>query len=260
MEHRLALITGATSGIGEALARKLASEGISLILSGTRSNRLREVQADLSQWVSVDIIQADLRFKESRSALIYCLRERAPDLVINNAGAGLYGNIFNYSSQDELDILEVNGNAVLELTLEAINAWKARQQQGVVLNVASAAAFQIIPGLSVYSAAKAFVVRLSESLDLEMQPYGIRVLAACPGMVKTEFSKRAGGKNEKPHWGAMSPDSVAQAIWQQIQRGQSVRIIDWRYRLLTWVSRWVPSRWLAKSLQKSIEERIKGTK
>lgn len=256
MKFRLALVTGATSGIGESLSRLLAKEGIPLVLSGTRIDRLKELQNELGSLVSTQIVVADLQTREGRQGLVKIIREHSPDLVINNAGFGLYGPVISHSTQEQLDILEVNGNAVLELTTEAVRALRDNKFPGVILNTASAAAFQIIPSLTVYSATKAFVVHFSQSFDIEVQPYGIRVLAACPGKVKTSFINRAGGSSESAGWGVMSPDDVALAMWKQIQIQKPVMIIDWRYRVLTFLSKLLPSRWLAKQLQRDIEKRL----
>lgn len=254
MKHQLALVTGATSGIGMELARLLAAKGISLILSGTNHDRLMQIKAELESKVSVITIAADLNVDNERQKLIKLIQNHTPDLVINNAGFGLYGDILSYTTAEQMSILEVNGNAVLEITIEAARALVAYGRKGVILNVASAAAFQLIPGLTVYAATKEFVVYFSQAFDVETEPQGVRVLVTCPGMVDTQFAKRAGGE-QKSKVGVMTPKSVAENIWEQIEKQKPISIIDWRYRLMTFISGILPRRWLAKRLQKQIADR-----
>jgi short-subunit dehydrogenase len=110
--------------------------------------------------------------------------------------------------------------------------------------------------MAVYAASKAFVNHFSQAFDLEMKPYGIRVLTICPGMVATEFQKRAGSINDQKMW-AMSPTFVAEQIWKRIKRLEPLSIIDWRYRLLTFLSYFVPKSWSAAVEQRIIAKRIR---
>lgn len=255
MAYHLALITGATSGIGWAVSELLASKGISLAISGRNSEQLRLLKTKLSKQVEVESLQGDLSLLKGRGELISFLHERVPDLVINNAGFGLYGEALSHATNDQVDILEVNGRAVLELTLEAARALVSKEKKGVILNVSSAAAFQIFPLMAVYAASKAFVNHFSQALDFEVRKYGIRVLTICPGMVVTNFQKRAGGVNLQQA-GALSPNFVAEQIWKQIEQLESLRVIDWKYRFLTFLSHFFPTSWIASIEQRIITKRI----
>src|ERR1700728_1079087 len=115
----LALVTGASSGIGEAVARLLADKGIPLIIHGRNKEKLEKLAAELTLKVNVWIIIGDLADREGRDQVIKVINDRLPDLVINNAGFGLFGDVLTYSTQDEMKILEVDGNATVELTIEA---------------------------------------------------------------------------------------------------------------------------------------------
>lgn len=172
----LVLITGATSGIGKATAELFADKGVNLILSGRNQFELEQLQSTLSKKVSVQIVQADLAKKEERQCVLDVIQAQVPNIVINNAGFGLYGDALTYSIQEQLEMLDVNGRAVLEMTLKAGEALISAKKNGTILNISSAAAFQILPTMAVYAASKAFVNHFSQALDFEFKKNGIRVL------------------------------------------------------------------------------------
>lgn len=256
MDYRLALITGATSGIGKAACELFAQKGLNLIITGRNEQELQHLQETLSRQVSVQAIQADLSSAEGRQRLIEVLHAQVPDLVINNAGFGLYGGILTYPTKEQVEILEVNGRALLELTVEAARALVSSNQKGVILNISSSAAFQILPNMAVYAASKAFVNHFSQAFDFEVKDYGIRVLTLCPGMVATDFQARAGGGIDKQQVGVMTAAFVAEQIWSQIERLEPLLIIDWKSRLLTFFSFLMPKSWIAKAIACMIAKRI----
>lgn len=257
----LALVTGASSGIGKALSRKLASEGIALILTARNLARLEALAEELRTQVHVDVIAADLVNREERKKIVAAIQELSPDLLVNNAGYGFYGNAIDYQTKEMLDMLEVDGGALLEFSLEAARVWVAQKKSGVIMNISSSAAFQIFPLFAVYSAAKAFVNQFSESFDQEMRPYGIRVLAACPGVVTTGFRSRAAGgtrgEGGEERW-AMTVEFAADEIWKQIQRRQTLHVFDWKYRLGVFFSKYVLPKWLVARVLKGEIGRLKG--
>lgn len=256
MKDRLALVTGATSGIGKATCDLLAQKGIHLIISGRNQEELQHLQKVLSKTVNVQMIQADLSQSEGRKRVIEILHTQVPDLVINNAGFGLYGEALTYTTEEQVKILEVNGKAVLELTLEAARALISLNKKGVILNVSSGAAFQILPNMTVYAASKAFVNHFSQAFDFEMKNHGVRVLTLCPGMVATDFQVRAGGESLDRQPGVMTASFVAHQIWKQIEELNPLFIIDWKYRLLTFLSFFFPKSWIAKTVERNIAKRI----
>jgi short-subunit dehydrogenase len=241
----LALVTGATSGIGEALVHLLAAEGIETLSVGRNRDKLstlpgKSLYADLS---------------DDRSELIRWIQDNAPDLVINNAGFGLYGKGVELSVEEQLRMVEVNNKALLEITLESAKTLLRKGKSGVILNVASAAAFQPFPTLAVYAATKAFVVSLSESLDFELKSRGIRVLVSCPGMVATDFQNRASGKEIKKNSSYMTADYAAERIWNQILNEKGVEIFDWKTRFLVRLGQFlIPNRFLAPLLKKFLRK------
>ncbi|WP_213155859.1 SDR family NAD(P)-dependent oxidoreductase [Neochlamydia sp. AcF65] len=251
----LALVTGATSGIGYALCEVLASEGIRLIISGRHLVQLEKAAQVLRLKVSVETAPADLSTSEGRQALVKIIRQQAPDLIINNAGFALYNEAINYTTEQQMQILEVNGVALLELSLEAAKAMEKANKTGVIMNVSSVAAFFTFPYFSVYAASKSFVNKLSYSLDYELRSKGIRVLVACPGMVDTNFRIRAGGNPAINKKGIMTSQFAAEQIWKQIKSLKTINVFNWKYRLAVFFRHFIPSFISIKILANNIKKR-----
>lgn len=251
-----ALVTGATSGIGEALCYLLASKGIDLLITGRNAAQLDILQKALGSQVKVIPFQADLSTNEGRQQVIQHIQKHNPDLVVNNAGYGIYGEALEHSTKAQLEMLEVNSNVPLELTLEAARNFLSKKQQGIILNVSSVAAFHFFPYHAVYAASKSCVASFSQALDLELAPKGIRVLTSCPGVVATNFSRRAmqNQKSKMPK-GAMTPQFAAEQIWKQIQSGKRCHTFDWRYRLAIFLMHFIPATLLAKIMRSAIQKR-----
>lgn len=258
MHFSLAVVTGASSGLGEAFARFLAERQISLILVARNGEKLEHLANELRPKVQTEVFVCDLSQKKERARLVSLLHERTPDLLINNAGFGYYGDVLTYSSEDLLEMVDVNVSAVVELATEAARALVSSGKTGVILNLSSAGAFQLFPGFSTYVASKAFVKLFSESFDAEVSPLGIRVLAACPGRVDTHFRHRASGSVElEKGSGSMMSTFAVQEMWKQIQKGKGVHVFDWKYRLMTFLTRFlIPKKTLIKILKKGNEARF----
>ncbi len=241
-----ALITGATSGIGEALAHLLASKGYRLYLTGRNAQKLPP-----------DGLVADLTERKQRQKIIELIHQKQPDLVINNAGFGIYGEAISIPVEEQLKILEVNAAALLELTLEAVRTWSAAGKGGIVMNVSSAAGEIPTPGMTVYGASKAFVTHFSQSLNTELKEKKIFVLVCCPGMVATDFANRAAGKSVTQQGPLMRADYAAEQIWKQIEQKQEKRLIDWKVQLSTWIAlHLLPLTWIKKVIWNRIKERV----
>lgn len=254
----LAFITGASSGIGESLCHLLAQKKINLLITGRDPERLMRVANHLQDKVHVMVLPCDLNDREKRKQLIVEVQKHAPDLIINSAGFGLYGEALSHSTNIQLDMIEVNCSALLELTLECARTLIANKKKGVILNISSVAAFYVFPSFAVYSATKAFVNRFSESLNEELQPYGIDVLASCPGMVETQFRHRAGGltSSSNAEITVMSSQDAAEEIWKQIAKRKPIHLFNWKYRLATSLRFLIPKKWLSSILKARIEKRI----
>ncbi|MCC5832033.1 MAG: SDR family NAD(P)-dependent oxidoreductase [Chlamydiales bacterium] len=243
-----ALITGATSGIGEGLAHLLASKGYRLILSGRNEERLRELGKKLdAEWVA-----ADLAEKAGLSRLIETVEREIPDLLVNSAGYGMYGEALSIPVEKQMAILEVNAVAPIELTLRAAHALVAAKKRGVILNVSSIAGDFCSPGMGLYGPAKACLTNFSRTLNTELSPKGVHVLVSCPGMVSTRFADRAAGKHVNVRGVVMTPEFAAREIWKQIEKRQEKRTINWFYRLSVLLT---PISLAKKLIWKEIQER-----
>lgn len=251
-----ALVTGASSGIGEQLCYLFADRGINLIIVARSTDKLESMAKELGEKVKVEVCSADLADRTQRKPVIEKIRERVPDLVVNNAGWGYYGEALTFETQESMNMLEVDVAAVLELSLEAARTLVTHQKPGVIMNVSSVSAFQVFPCLSVYAASKAFLNLFSESFDEEMRSYGIRVLATCPGMVDTGFRLRASrGQQMEPNPYSMTSRFAAEEIWWQIEKEKSLHIFDWKYRIAAFFTRYLlPKRLIARVVRRAIED------
>ncbi|MBI2809858.1 MAG: SDR family NAD(P)-dependent oxidoreductase, partial [Candidatus Melainabacteria bacterium] len=182
IQIRLALVTGASSGLGKALAYALAEQGIPLILV---ARNVSAIPKDLK--VPVEIFACDLSDPKERRRLSERVRTIRPDLIINNAGFGLYGPVLSHTLDANAEMIRVNIDALLELTYEGAQALVAAGEKGTIVNISSAAAFTSYPTFAVYAASKAFVNNFSEGLEAELRPKGVRVLTVCPGPIATDF-------------------------------------------------------------------------
>ena len=186
---RWALVTGASAGIGKALAEELASGGTHLLLTARRGDRLLELAKQLrsKHKISAEIFEADLSKPSAPEEIFQFTKEKgiAVDVLINNAGFGQYGELPSVEPQRLLDMVQVNCGAVLHLTRLFLPEMVARRR-GDVLIVASTVAFQAVPYISTYAATKVFDLFLAEGLAEEMKPYGVRVCALCPGTTTSE--------------------------------------------------------------------------
>jgi hypothetical protein len=190
-----ALVTGASAGIGVALARELAAGGTNLVLTARRKDRLEQRAQELSAAykIRVEIVAADLaQPAEPQEIFAFTQAKQIPiDLLINNAGFGAYGAFATVELQRLLDMVQVNCSAVVHLTRLYLPQMLERRR-GDVLIVASTASFQAVPYISTYAATKAFDLLFAEGLAEEVRSSGVRVCALCPGSTETEFQEVAG--------------------------------------------------------------------
>ncbi len=190
-----ALITGATAGIGKALAEELAKGGANLVLTARRGERLRAIAQELSAKRNIrsEIYVADLAQPAAPELIFEFTQQKGLtiDVLVNNAGFGQYGEFHATDTDRLLQMVQVNCTALLHLTRLFVPPMVTRRS-GDVLIVASTAAFQAVPYVSTYAATKVFDLYLAEGLAEELQPYGIRVCALCPGTTTSEFHEIAG--------------------------------------------------------------------
>jgi uncharacterized protein len=244
--RQTALVTGASSGIGEAIARRLAGEGMDLVLVARTHHALQALAETLAQQhkVRVTPLQADLSKPGCGEALRSEITSRgiAIDVLINNAGVGTYGLFERIAAQAERDEVAINVMAVVDLT-HAFVPDMLRRRRGVVLNIASTAAFQPGPYMAVYSASKAFVLSFSEALWAEYRERGVHVTALCPGAVDTGFIARLGDptvRQTRVFSSTHSVEKVAQDALLALRGTAPSRIVGMKNWFLTQSSRFSP--------------------
>lgn len=247
-----ALVTGASSGIGEAFARRLAAEGTDLVVVARRADQLERLAAELREAhrVTVEVLPADLGAPVSRREVERRLvDERAPiDLLVNNAGFGTHGRFADLPADREDQEVQVNVVALQRLTSAALGPMVARGH-GHVLNVSSIAALYPVPGSATYGATKAFVCSFSDALHEELRGTGVVVTSALPGFTRTEFQERSDwtGQDRLPASVWLSTERVAAESLDGVWAGRARVVSDRRYRAITSITAPIPpglKRWL----------------
>jgi len=224
-----ALITGASSGIGEAFADVLAAEGFDLVITARREERLRAVQARLQQQhgVRVEVIVGDLERAEAPARLCAEIEARGLkiDVLVNNAGYGVPGSFLSSSWDVHARFLQIMVTAVADLTYRLLPGMIERRY-GRIINVASLAGLVPSPaGHTLYAAAKAFLIKFSESLAHEVRRHGVLVTALCPGFTYSEFhdvTRTRAMMNKMPRWMWMSAPDVARQGYDAVMSGETV--------------------------------------
>src|SRR5215510_5007334 len=243
------LITGASWGIGETFARKLAERDHNLLLVARSEDRLvtlcnevvrsKKIRAD---YFAIDLSEPDapLRlFEEARK------RELEIDLLINNAGFGSMGDFAKLDLANELNMIDLNVRALVELTYRFLQPMREKKA-GAIINVASTAGFQPVPFMATYAATKAFVLSFSEALWEENRPYGIKVMALCPGVTETHFFE-ASRMQRPPARTSQTPEEVVEVALRALESGKSSVISGWTNRLLVGTERLVPRQLILRA-------------
>jgi hypothetical protein len=242
----VALVTGATAGIGHGFATRLAEQGHDLVLVARDQQRLHGVADALrhATGATVEVLPADLADRTQVQVVADRLAdpERPVDLLVNNAGFALRTSFLRSPVADEEAMLDVLVRAVLVLSHAAASAMTTRGR-GAILNVSSVAGW--IPR-GTYSAHKAWVTSFSVALAADLRARGVQVTAVCPGCVHTEFHDRADlDRSRIPDWAWLSVPEVVDAALADLRRGRAVSIPSARYRAVATVARHVPTRLLA---------------
>jgi short-subunit dehydrogenase len=239
------VITGASAGIGVALARIFARKGHELALVARREDRLRALADEIAASGAPKpiVINADLSLAGAPQAIKDALTANGaePQYFVNNAGFGLVGLAETLDRDEQLSMIDLNVRALTALSLAFVDS--LGRHHGGILNVGSIAGFVPGPGMAVYYATKAYVLSFSESLHAELKARGVRVTVLCPGPVPTEFAVRAGlGEGLAPGLLTQSAESVAAAGYRGLMRGRRVVVPGLAVKLIIFAFRFVPRR------------------
>ena len=236
MISKIALITGATSGIGEACAHLFAQQGYHLILVGRRSERLEKISRQLEDKYAIETktLVADVREKESISSALNTLSDhwKKVNVLINNAGLSQGLEPIDKGSTEDWDIMiDTNVKGLLYVT-KIVSNWMVEQKGGHIINIGSIAGNEVYPNGNVYCATKHAVDALSKSMRVDLLPHGIKVTAIHPGAVETEFSivrfkgDEARAKTVYDGFDPLHASDIADAIWFAVSRPAHVNIND----------------------------------
>lgn len=252
------LITGASSGIGEAFARRLAAEKHDLILVARSGDRLNAICAELAtkHHVQCHAIESDLTSPGAPLKIFDATRANGweVDWLINNAGFGSSGDFVKLDLHRELQMVDLNIKALVELTHLYLQEMRERRR-GTIINVSSAAGFQPIPFMATYAATKAFVSSFSEAVAEENRPFGIHVLALCPGSTKTNFFEAS--KIERPIQvkGQQTVDDVVDTAMKAVKSRKTKVVSGWANLIGAVAGTIVPNKISSRVMAKALRSR-----
>lgn len=252
------LITGASSGIGAAFARKLAARGRNVMLVARSEDKLIALCNELgrlsgirAQYFAVDLLQPDAParlFEETQE------RGLVIDMLVNNAGFGSMGDFVTLDLARELEMIDLNVKALVALTYRFLKPMRERRQ-GTIINVASTASFQAVPYMATYAATKAFVLSFSEALWDENREHGIHVMALCPGVTDTNFF--AASRMDRPPLRTVeTPEEVVQTALRGLSGRKPSVVSGWTNWLATEAERFVPRSLVIKIAGKALRSRF----
>ena len=225
MSRPIALVTGASSGLGERFARQLAAAGNDLVLVARNRAALERLalEVEAAHGTTSEVLVADLADRAQLATVVERVRAGAPvDTVVNNAGFGFYGPVTSHQAEQELGMVDVDVAAVVALTHAALAVMVPRRSGGI-LNVSSIAGFAATPESATYSAAKSFVLLFPEAVHDEVAASGVRVTVLCPGFTRTNFQSNAGIEAKGlPGFVWAEPDAVARAGLAALEANQAV--------------------------------------
>lgn len=250
-----ALVTGASSGIGAAFARRLAGAGSDLVLVARSADRLADDAEVLRtrHGVAVEVIAADVTDHAQVDAVVRRLQavDQPIDLLVNNAGIGASGAFDQTDLDRALDQIDLNVVALVRLTHAALPGMRARRRGGVI-NVSSLSALQPYPYGAVYGASKAFVNSFSAALHAEARDDGVSVLAVCPGFTRTNFQAAAGiAHTPIPDWMWLEPTAVVDDALTALAAGRPRRVVGRPYRVWAAATRVLPQATVSRLLARA---------
>lgn len=258
-QRKTALITGASSGIGYELAKIFARENYRLVLVARNLPKLDEIKEEIKNKYDVTVknIQSDLSLISSAQEIYDKLQSESIgiDVLVNNSGFGLYGKFAKTDLAVETNMIQVNVIALVQLTKLFLNDLVNRGA-GKILNIASTAAFQPGPFMSVYFATKAFVLNFTEAIAAELEGSGVTVSVLCPGPTKTNFSKIAGSERANIFKISMDAKTVAEAGFKGLMKGKRIIIPGIQNKITAQSSRFAPRKLVTKVAKKLLGQGV----
>ncbi len=257
----VALITGASSGIGEAFARRLAADGRDLVLAARSGEKLEKLCGELSKdhRISAAPFAVDLAAADADRAVFEFTQEKgfAVDLLINNAGFGSMGDFSQLDAAGELRMIDLNIRALVGLTHHFLPQMRQRRR-GTIINVSSAAGFQPIPFMATYAATKTFVTTFSEAVAEENRPYGVRIMALCPGSTKTNFFNASQIDRDRHIKGQQTAEEVVETAMKAMAAGRTKVISGWTNYIGALMATYAPNalttRMIARTLRSKYQK------
>ena len=241
----IALVTGASAGLGIEFARQLSARGHRLVLAARRKDRLEELAGELGNARAVAIDLSEAKSTERLMADVAAAGEEV-EILVNNAGFGLIGRFAELDAARQRQMVDLNVGALTDLC-RAVAPGMVQRKSGGILNVASTAAFQPGPKMAVYFATKAFVLSLSEALHEELKPHGVNVTCLCPGPTRTEFGEVAGfGGNALYDRVVMQARDVVKAGLDGLEKNHAVVVPGVVNKVVAASTRFVPRPMIRK--------------
>jgi short-subunit dehydrogenase len=242
--EKYALVTGASSGIGYELARLLAKDGKDIVVVARSRDRLEDLKKEVESkhGTKVKVLAKDLADPKAPVEIFSELEKEkiGVDVLVNNAGYGVYGIFIDTDLQQELDMIQVNAVSLMHLTKLFLKGM-VKDKSGYILNAASLCAFLPTPLEAVYCSTKSFVLHFSEALANELQGTGVSVTCLCVGLAETEFHKRARMDNCRAvRRKMMDAATVAEAGYKALKKGKLIEIPGLVYKFAPWFARFAP--------------------
>jgi hypothetical protein len=254
----LALITGASGGIGEAFAQVLAGDNWDLVLVARNENELNRVRGLIAAKFpnrQITVFPLDLCRPDAGAVLFEELKQRqmSPVVLVNNAGYGIYGRTAELPYEQQIGVVDLNVRALSDLTLRLLPDMVARKNGGII-NVASTAAFMPGPFMSLYYASKAYVLSFSEALAAELEGSGVTVTVLCPGPVRTGFQERAQMQSIKFMRYLRGPSAYDVALegWEAFKQRRRIIIPGTLNKVSAYAGRYLP-RWFTLPIMKFLQ-------
>jgi uncharacterized protein len=262
MKRETVLITGASSGIGYEFAKRFAKEQYNIVAVARSESKLQALKQELEAKYGIEVFvyTKDLSNQDEVSALYEEIKKEniVIDILINNAGFGLFGEFTKTNLAEELNMIDLNIKTLTHLT-KLVVVDMVKRNKGKILNVASTAAFQPGPLMAVYYATKAYVLSFTEALENELKGTNVTVSALCPGPTETGFAGRANLSQSKlfKSLDVMNVHQVVEVGYDGLLKGKTIIIPGWKNRLLAMSARLMPRK-LVTSIVRKVQERDSG--